>query len=131
MVSGLIERRTARRSPAVHRLVAGALLLLALLPASAHAFREFPPNAKRGLLQSHEYPYYKIGKTTYRLSAGGRIYNPQNLIVMQASLSAQKAEIIYQVDMNGQLSAIWLLTAAEAQRFPKTPEPKPAAPGKK
>ena len=115
----------------MRRLVAIFLLCLAVLPAVSHAFRDFPPNARRGVLQAHEFPYYKIGKATYRLAAGGRIYSQQNLIVMPASLPAGKAEIIYQVDMNGQLSAIWLLTAAEAQRYPKLPEPKPAVPGKK
>lgn len=56
---------------------------------------------------------------TYRLAAGGRIYNEQNLIIVPVSLQRPRAEVMYRFDLNGDLAAIWLLTPAEAKQYPK------------
>ena len=80
------------------------------------------------MLEAHQFPNYKIGKTTYRIAAGGRIRDQHKRIVMPASLASQKADVIYRVDINGQMSAIWLLNAEEIKRFPMKPEPKPSTP---
>lgn len=101
---------------------------MAVMPASAQVERGFPADAMRGMLEAHEYPHYKIGKITYRIAAGGRIRDQQNRIVMPASLASKKADVIYRVDINGQLSAIWLLSADEIKRFPMKSEPKPSTP---
>lgn len=98
--------------------------LLLLTAASAMAERSFPPAAKRGELKAHEYPRYQIGKAIYRISAGGRIFNEMNMIIMPVSLQKQKAQVMYLIDMNGNLSALWLLTQAEASKYPL---PKPTA----
>jgi hypothetical protein len=87
------------------------------------AARNFPQGAQRGELTAHQYPYYTIDKKTRRLAVGGKIYNHHNLIIMSVSLQAQKAEIMYSLDTNGQLSAIWLLTPSEAARYPKAKQP--------
>lgn len=79
--------------------------------------RFFPPNASRGELKAHQYPLYKIGSRSYRISAGGRIFNQENRIIMPVSLQQQSAQIMYAVDINGQLSAIWLLTPEEAAKY--------------
>ncbi|UCD69177.1 MAG: hypothetical protein JSW48_03560 [Betaproteobacteria bacterium] len=91
--------------------------LLSLTPAQAA--RDFPQDARRGTLNAHQYPNYRIGTTTYRLGAGGRIFNEQNLIVMPASLPDRKAEVMYRIDFQGYLSEIWLLTREEAALNPK------------
>jgi len=91
--------------------------LLSLTPAQAA--RDFPQDARRGTLTAHEYPNYRIGTASYRLSPAGRIYNEQNLIIMPVSLPARKAEIMYRLDYQGYLSAIWLLTREEARLNPK------------
>ncbi len=91
--------------------------LLWLTPASA--VREFPQDARRGTIESHEYPYYRIDKRTYRLAAGGRIFNEQNLIMVPVSLPRGKSEIMYRLDTRGELFAIWLLTREEAALNPK------------
>lgn len=70
-------------------------------------------------MTAHEYPNYRIGTTSYRLAPGGRIFNEQNLIIMPAALPKKKAEIMYRVDYQGQLSEIWLLTREEARLNPK------------
>ena len=87
----------------------------------AAAVREFPQDARRGTIESHEYPYYRIDKKTYRLAAGGRIFNEQNLIIVPVSLPRDKAEIMYRLDTRGELFAIWLLTREEAALNPKRP----------
>lgn len=84
---------------------------------SAALDRFFPPNASRGELKAHEYPLYKIGSRSYRISAGGRIFSQENRIIMPVSLQQQTAQIMYAVDINGQLSAIWLLTPEEAAKY--------------
>ncbi len=89
-----------------------------LAATSAIAERSFPPGAKRGELKAHEYPRYQIGKAIYRISAGGRIFNEQNMIIMPVSLQRQTAQVMYLIDMNGNLSALWLLTREEAARYP-------------
>ena len=95
-------------------------LLIALLfywPA-AEAARNFPENARRGTITEHQYPIYKIDSEIYRIAAGGRILNQQNLIIMPASFHGP-AEVMYRLDNRGELSVIWLLTREEAALFPK------------
>jgi hypothetical protein len=99
------------------------LLFASLLWASvAEAARNFPQNARRGTITEHQYPHYKIGSSIYRIAAGGRIYNQSNLIIMPASFYGQ-AEVMYRLDINGQLSAIWLLTREEAAMHPNPNAP--------
>ncbi len=102
--------------PPVYAFVLLCALLLCGL--AAQAARDFPPNARRGTITEHQYPNYRIDSSNYRISAGGRIYNRDNLIIMPASFEG-KAEVMYRLDMNGDLSAIWLLTREEAALYPK------------
>ena len=108
-------------------LSALGLLVLLLWCTTAEAVRDFPQNARRGTITEHQYPHYRIGTATYRLAAGGRIFNQQNMIIMPASLPARAAEVMYQVDFTGQLSTIWLLTKEEAALHPKPTTSRPAA----
>jgi len=116
----------------MRKIVLSALLALCALgfAAGAAAERIFPPNAQRGEMKAFAYPQMKIGDKILRLSAGSRIYNEQNLIIMPASLQRQSAQVIYAMDINDQLSAVWLLTAAEIKKYPlkvqTKPTPKPA-----
>lgn len=99
----------------------GTILFLAamLCWSSVHAAREFPETAIRGTVTSHQYPQYIIDSTELRIAAGGRIFDQNNLIIMPASLAPGPAEVMYRLDINGQLSAIWLLTREEAALHPK------------
>lgn len=110
-----------------------ALCLLTSLLAFAVATpvladRNFPPRAARGEMKAFQYPYVKIGSRTLRLSPGSRIFNEQNMIVMPVSVQAQKAQVMYSIDMNGDLDDLWLLTAQEARARP-LPKAPPAAGG--
>ena len=104
-------------------LIAG---LTAMLTSVADAARTFPANAQRGEVKAHQYPYYTIGKVTYRMGAGGRIYNEHNMIVMPASVLQKTAHVMYTVDLGGNLHRMWLLTPAEAaiHKLPKYDDPK-------
>jgi hypothetical protein len=96
--------------------------LVAMIAAAsvspAFSARNFPENAMRGEIKSHNYPYLKIGDKTLRLAVGGRIFNQSNFIIMPAYLQSQTAQIMYTIDMNGHLSRVWLLTAEEAAKYP-------------
>jgi len=94
------------------------LFALLLCWSAADAARNFPENAKRGTITEHQYPIYKIDSEIYRIAAGGRILNQQNLIIMPASFHGP-AEVMYRLDNRGELSVIWLLTREEAALFPK------------
>ena len=90
----------------------------------ALAERNFPEQAKRGDLQAYQYPSMKIGGKVYKLSPGSRIFNQQNLLITPGSLQLQSAPVLYLLDMNGDLSRIWLLTGEEAARRPLPTLPK-------
>jgi len=93
--------------------------MLALACATqACAERNFPDQAKRGDLNAYEYPSMKIGDNVYRLAAGSRIINQQNLIVLPAMLQIQTAPVMYMLDISGDLSRVWLLTDDEAAHHP-------------
>ncbi len=94
-----------------------ATIAMTLTPPALPA-RNFPEKAIRGELKSHDFPYVNIGDKTLRLAPSARIFNQQNLIIMPASLQPQTAQIMYTMDMNGDLSRAWLLTAEEAAQYP-------------
>jgi hypothetical protein len=100
------------------QLVCFAAILVLAGATQAFAERTFPEQAKRGELKAYEYPSMKIGDHVFRLSAGSRIFNQQNLIIMPASLLVQTAPVMYMLDTSGDLSRIWLLTGDEAARLP-------------
>jgi len=94
--------------------------------ASVMAERNFPQDAKRGEMKAFQYPYMKIGGKKLHMSAGSRIYNEQNLIIMPSSLQKQTAQIMFSTDIGGEISEVWLLTAEEAKKLPLKGPAKPA-----
>jgi hypothetical protein len=107
-------------------LLASLLALAATLPALAE--RNFPERARRGEMTAFQYPYMKVNGKTLHMSAGSRIYNEQNMIVMPASVQVQKAQVMFSTDINGDLHEVWLLSAEEAKARP-LPKPPPATGG--
>ena len=57
-----------------------------------------------------------------RLAASARIFGPDNLIKVPASVARQKLVVNYTLDGFGQVNDVWILSAAEAakQPWPKT-----------
>ena len=103
-----------KKSPACFFMLLFGLLLCWSV---AEAARNFPQNAKRGTITEHQYPHYKIGASTYRIAAGGRIIDQHNRIIMPASFYG-KAEVMYRLDNRNELSVIWLLTPEEVALHP-------------
>ena len=100
----------------LHSIVLATLLAFGCF---GQAFaRDFPQAAQRGQLEAYSYPSMKIGTRVYRLAAGSRIFNQQNLIIMPASLELQSAPVMYQLDTSGDLARVWLLTQDEALQHP-------------
>jgi hypothetical protein len=93
--------------------------LLAISALSAQAFeRPFPEIAKRGTMSPAVYPTLVIDGTTRRLSAGGRIWNTDNLIQMPATIQGGEYIVNYTETLQGDIDRVWILTAEEAKKSP-------------
>jgi len=92
-------------------------MLLQAGTAPAHAQQQrpvqLPPDARYGELKAFAYPRAQIGKETLHFSPGAKIFNTQNLIIMPATMPAT-AQVLYKLDMQGQVAQLWLLTPQEA-----------------
>jgi hypothetical protein len=95
-----------------------AICLILGLCAPVMAFRTFPPDVRRGEIVAHEYPAVKIDSRAYRLAPGAKIFDWQNMIMVPTALPDRRLQVLYTVDFNGHLSAIWLLTDEELRRYP-------------
>jgi len=80
----------------------------------ADAERNLPPDAKYVAKAQFNYPFVKLGKQVVRLSVGSKIYNEQNLIIMPNTAPSQAA-VVYKLDINGEISQIWILTPEESK----------------
>ena len=96
----------------------GFVLALTLPAAGAWAQQQrpvaLPANAIYGELKAFQYPNAQLGKKWLRLSPGARIYDTRNLIITPGMVPAP-ASVLFRLDINGQISQMWLLTAAEAK----------------
>lgn len=105
-------------------LAAGALMLLA---ASAFAFdRPFPQIAKRGTFTMGSFPEITLNGKARRMSAGGRIFNQNNLIQIPVSVTGSDLVVNYTEDFEGNVDRIWILTAREAAQTPAEQKINPA-----
>lgn len=98
-------------------------LILSSVSFSALAFeRPFPATAKRGTMAPAVYPTIVIDGATKRLSAGGRIWNTDNLIQMPATLRSGDYVVNYTETLQGDIDRLWILTPQEAEKpAPKQP----------
>ena len=106
----------------------GAIVLaLALAFAtSVHAQlpRQFPPEAKLAELvgQTQPYPLLALDDKVLRLAPGGRVFDEHNRVVLHSYLP-KHAHVLYVLDMNGQVSRVYILRPDELkeiqQRDPK------------
>jgi hypothetical protein len=92
--------------------VAAALALLSV--QTGYAERQLPQDGKYAKKAELNYPFVKLGKQVVRLAVGGKIYNEQNLIIMPAS-APSSADVLYRLDINGEISQIWILTPEESK----------------
>ena len=99
----------------LRRLSALTMIWISLLAApTVDAERQLPHDGKYVKDAQFNYPFVKMGKQVLRLAVGGKIYNEQNLIIMPVSAPG-KADVLYRVDLNGEISQIWILTPEESK----------------
>ena len=100
------------------------VLMLCSFFATPAAFAEstFPTNARLGAMVQFKYPYMKIGKQTYRLSPGARIYDQWNRILLPGAVPAS-ATVVFTIDLAGALAKVWILSASEVEKLKGTVKP--------
>ena len=96
------------------------LALTAAIAAAGHAqtFRQLPANGKLGELagQQQPFPLVQIDGNILRLAPGGRIYDPNNRIILHNALPAS-ATVLFAQDMNGDVARIYILRADELEQI--------------
>ena len=95
----------------------GALISLCLglaVQSEVQAQHSLPQDAKYAAKAQFNYPSVKVGKQTLRLSVSSKIYNEQNLIITPTS-APSSADVLYRLDINGEVSQIWILTPEESK----------------
>ena len=98
-----------------------AVVLASLLLASgalAQSLRAFTPNALRGTIEVLQAPEVALNGKPARLSASARIFGPDNLIKVPASIARQKLVVNYTLDGQGFVRDVWILTENEAAKKP-------------
>lgn len=105
--------------PTRRTLMAACAAALVLLPAlvSAQApdqlLRQFPEQARRGVLRVTAPPEIQLDGKADRLSPGARIRNADNHIVAPHLLIGQELRVNYTREGLGLVHDIWVLTPAE------------------
>ncbi len=98
------------------------MLLLAFLAFTAPAWaqRALPAEAKRGTTGERQmFPTVQVGTEILRLAPGGIIVNSNNLTITQGQLPPG-SEVLYQLDRNGEILRIVILTPEEQARLDRT-----------
>jgi hypothetical protein len=99
---------------ALRRVGVLAAVGFCLLAGPVDAQRQLPQDGKYVKKAQFNYPFVKLGKEILRLAVGGKIYNEQNLIIMP-NTAPSTADVFYRVDINGEISQIWILTPEESK----------------
>ena len=103
---------------------AAALLVLACFVQVASAqLRTIPKDAVLGDLRHLEAMVVEIDGKPRSLSPGAQIRDPDNRLVIPASLM-EKSKVRYLVDAQGQVHRVWILSEAEKAKLPPPPFPK-------
>lgn len=96
-------------------LASMSLVILSLPLAAQNSLRHFPNSAQRGEFEVTSPPNVLLDGKPVRLSPGARIKNPNNMLVMSASLVGKKLIVNYLMDFQGMIHEVWILNATEAQ----------------
>jgi hypothetical protein len=101
------------------RCVALTAALVALVaPAAAQAPRNFPGTALRGEIVVTQPPELLLNRQPARLAPGARIRGTDNLLQLSGALVGQRLLVNYNLDLQGEVLNVWVLTASEAARKP-------------
>lgn len=91
-----------------------AMVLAGAAPAGAQNLRLIPADAKRGQFTPQQLPVVEIDGKSLRLAPGARILNERNATITP-NLVPPKSRVAYQLDGQGQVRTVWILSAAEAK----------------
>ena len=98
--------------------------ILATFAALAMAqLRTIPKEAVLGQLRHLEAMVVEIDGKPRSLSPGAQIRDPDNRLVLPASLM-EKSKVRYLEDPQGQVHRVWILSGAEKAKLPPPPFPK-------
>ena len=106
----------------MRKLLAALMLVSGLsAPALGQVQRLLPANGKLGALvgQQHQYPLVQIDRKVLRLAPGGVIVDRENRFILPAYLPA-RADVLYTVDGQGDVTRIVILTPQELARLRQT-----------
>ena len=96
------------------------LALAAAWVATAHAQmpRQLPADGKLGELvgQQQPFPLLQINNQVVRLAPGARIYDQHNRTIPH-TLLPERATVFFLLDMNGDISRIYILRPAELEQL--------------
>ncbi len=104
-------------------LVSAALSLAACgstntAPATGQQLRAFPQGALRGELEIVSPTAVKLNGRLTTLSAGSRIRDEDNKVMVSGGLVGKRFTVNYTHDLTGQVNDVWILNAAEAAKRP-------------
>ena len=94
--------------------------LLGCATAATAQVRTIPKEAKLGQLRHVHETAVELDGKPQRLSPGAQIRDPDNRLVLPASLT-EKTVVGYLLDSTGQLHRVWILTPGERAMLPKPP----------
>jgi hypothetical protein len=100
-------------------LVLAALLAFSLGPAAwaqtaPLVSRFIPANTDQGVMEVTAPPNVLLNGQVARLSPGARIRATNNMLVLSATLVGQQLPVRYQLEPNGMIHEVWILTPEEA-----------------
>jgi len=99
-----------------------AVLVTFMTPASGQ-LRTIPKEAKLGEIRHLEAMVVEIDGKPQRLAPGAQIRDPDNRLVVPASL-AGKSQVRYLVDAAGMVYRVWILSPREKAALPPDPIPR-------
>ena len=94
-----------------------------VLQTGVPGLRKFPPNALRGKLKVVQAPEILIDGKRERLSPGSRIRDPQQRLVMSASITGGEFVVNFVRNPLGEVHEVWILNELEAKQKVKTNTP--------
>ena len=97
-----------------------ALLAVLICTNATAQLRSIPKEAQHGVIRHLETMVIELNGKPALLSAGAQIRDPDNRLVLPASLT-EKVDVGYTLDGAGQVHRVWILSERERAMLPKPP----------
>ncbi len=93
-----------------------ALFAFFSLAPAQEGVRNFPPNARRGVMLITDAPAMLLNGRAARLAPGARIRGVNNMLVVSNAVAGQPLVVNYVRGYLGLVQEVWVLNATEAQQ---------------